>query len=534
MYHRPAAPPTIAAAIAANDLDGDGRGQLLPPLVDETSHVDSSSNDPSTNITMAMIIDRSFAEDFIDQNPIEDVELAVSKLTHLELDREKIARIDGALLPLLPNLTNLYLQHNLLESIKPLEAAVNLRFLTVSSNRLREIEGMLALKNLMFLDVSYNQIQALDPATNGLPLSLRFLDTRGNPCCSRKRFRDSCVNVLRNLIELNGVTVSRLFRKKTRFPHPNHNEGGSRRHQLDEPNHHSDYHHQPHQPLSLKKDEGDEEVNQWASAKENDLESSSIDSNYHDDDDDDDDDDDAGYGDGYGDGFGDGDGDGHRDADGIADDDTGRGGRQEDDGEETGVVLSRFAQTLGFDNRDRYRNNQLDKYPTAATASSGRKQPLDAALSRSRSKAANFVTRAAVIRREAENANAHANANANVNANMHAHANANGDGDDDGEDDEEEDDDIATLISSVEQLYIDPNADREELIAQSTRAVRDNLSRTVKQLMDRSRKRMEENRRAEEEFVKQIRALRGKMQLPRTKLTQASTVRTDLNPPNKD
>lgn len=52
---------------------------------------------------------------------------------------------------------------NLLESLLPLEAASNLRFLTVAGNKLTSTRGLEKLEKLLFLDVSDNLIQHLNP-----------------------------------------------------------------------------------------------------------------------------------------------------------------------------------------------------------------------------------------------------------------------------------------------------------------------------------------------------------------------------------
>jgi Leucine-rich repeat (LRR) protein len=97
------------------------------------------------------------------------------KLTHIHLDRENIVMIDN-LAEYLGPITNLYLQHNLIERIENLEFLTNLKFLVLSNNRIKKIENLKCLKKLKFLDLSFNLILKFN--VDELPSSLIILDLR--------------------------------------------------------------------------------------------------------------------------------------------------------------------------------------------------------------------------------------------------------------------------------------------------------------------------------------------------------------------
>jgi Leucine-rich repeat (LRR) protein len=97
------------------------------------------------------------------------------KLTHIHLDRENIVMIDN-LAEYLGPITNLYLQHNLIERIENLEFLTNLKFLVLSNNQIEKIENLKCLKKLKFLDLSFNLIQEFN--VEELPSSLIILDLR--------------------------------------------------------------------------------------------------------------------------------------------------------------------------------------------------------------------------------------------------------------------------------------------------------------------------------------------------------------------
>ena len=130
------------------------------------------------------------------------------KLTHIHLDREQIGEIDN-LSEYLGDVTNLYLQGNLINKIENLEFLHKLKFLILSNNQIRRIENLLALKQLKLLDLSYNLIDEFD--VKQLPKSLVFLDLRENECLtgpnqtwSKLNYTNLIRNYLVDLKQLNG------------------------------------------------------------------------------------------------------------------------------------------------------------------------------------------------------------------------------------------------------------------------------------------------------------------------------------------
>jgi Leucine-rich repeat (LRR) protein len=100
----------------------------------------------------------------------------ILKLTHVHLDRENINLIDN-LAEFLGPVTNLYLQHNLIEKIENLEFLTKLKILLLSHNHIKTVENLKSLNNLKYLDLSYNQIETF--SNSELPKSLIMLDLRG-------------------------------------------------------------------------------------------------------------------------------------------------------------------------------------------------------------------------------------------------------------------------------------------------------------------------------------------------------------------
>lgn len=60
-------------------------------------------------------------------------------MTHLRLDRQRIAEVDPSALADLPKLTNIYLQHNRLAAVPVVSSVLALRFLVLSHNRISEV-----------------------------------------------------------------------------------------------------------------------------------------------------------------------------------------------------------------------------------------------------------------------------------------------------------------------------------------------------------------------------------------------------------
>ena len=109
---------------------------------------------------------------------IENVD--VGNISHLNLDRQNIRSIPTSVLEGFSSVTNIYLQHNCLETLDFCKQLKSLRFLCVSNNKLKEVRGLEGLQALRVLDLSFNFLHAVD--VSALPESLQFLMVKGNPC----------------------------------------------------------------------------------------------------------------------------------------------------------------------------------------------------------------------------------------------------------------------------------------------------------------------------------------------------------------
>ena len=131
------------------------------------------------------------------------------KLTHIHLDRENIVMIDN-LAEYLGPITNLYLQHNLIERIENLDFLKSLKFLVLANNRIRKIENLKCLKELKFLDLSFNCINEFD--VDELPDSLSILDLRGNRCIEEPNsYKEKIEEYLKNIEQLNGEQLKSKY-----------------------------------------------------------------------------------------------------------------------------------------------------------------------------------------------------------------------------------------------------------------------------------------------------------------------------------
>ncbi|GAQ90523.1 hypothetical protein KFL_006510070 [Klebsormidium nitens] len=166
----------------------------------------AESSQSAVGILLSTIADRNLSSDILENGTGPDIEDGVKQLQHVRLDRENIVSISGEILPLLPNITNLYLQQNRIESLLPLASATNLRFLTVAGNKLTSTRGLEKLTKLLFLDVSDNLIASLNPGAD-LPTGLSFLDLRNNPCCSDLTLTKQVCEALPDLRTLNGQNL---------------------------------------------------------------------------------------------------------------------------------------------------------------------------------------------------------------------------------------------------------------------------------------------------------------------------------------
>ncbi len=214
---------------AADELEGNMYG-----FVDSKT---SKANQKPRKITLKLILDRNLNEESrsilkseyerkfnvnqkqltnsldTDEEPEEDDEetktadkaekkaMQLLKLTHIHLDREQICEIDN-LAEYLGDVTNLYLQGNLIRRIENLEFLHKLKFLILSNNQIERIENLNALKQLKLLDLSYNLIDRVD--VQELPKHLAFLDLRHNPCLLGDGETKAIADYLKDLKQLNG------------------------------------------------------------------------------------------------------------------------------------------------------------------------------------------------------------------------------------------------------------------------------------------------------------------------------------------
>lgn len=178
----------------------------------------SKKNVKPQKITIKLIMDRNLTNK-TDSNISEDskqednIEIKANKLlqlTHIHLDRENIDEIDN-LVEYLGDITNLYLQHNLIKKIENLDFFLNLKFLTLSHNQISRIENLTSLTRLRLLDLSYNSIDEIH--IKELPKSISFFDIRNNPCNEKETwslnsYESKLRNYFVNLIQLNGEDLS--------------------------------------------------------------------------------------------------------------------------------------------------------------------------------------------------------------------------------------------------------------------------------------------------------------------------------------
>ncbi|XP_022080173.1 leucine-rich repeat-containing protein 46-like [Acanthaster planci] len=158
-------------------------------------------------ISLQLIARRNLSPD-VASGSHEKLIHAISKLTHLRLDRENVGEIDD--LEMMGPVTNLYLQQNRIEKIKNLESLQSLCFLTLAGNQIEKVENLTDLPGLKLLDLSSNQIQEFD--TNELPKTLMILTMEGNPCCKMADYRRKLLLALPNLQQLDGDAVTRQER----------------------------------------------------------------------------------------------------------------------------------------------------------------------------------------------------------------------------------------------------------------------------------------------------------------------------------
>lgn len=190
------------------DEDEDARLILLDSSMDDDAAAASLRSDaeavvrseeadaPDARLTRALVASRCLPPAFLDDADDDDVAAAVDALTHVHLDRARIASLldeadDGVgpsrALPLraAPSfalVASLHLQRNRLTTTRGIDDTRTpvLRFLTLEGNDLIDLDGLRTLRRLMFLDVSNNaRLDASEAVLLAAPASTRFLKTAG-------------------------------------------------------------------------------------------------------------------------------------------------------------------------------------------------------------------------------------------------------------------------------------------------------------------------------------------------------------------
>ena len=167
---------------AASDLFGNNKQkkaekqEITMQLIIKRNLISTKTN-PTLMLSSRSVTSKVDDEDIRAAKSIKAEEQAekLLRLTHIHLDRENIVMIDS-LAEYLGPITNLYLQHNLIERIENLEFLTYLKFLVLSNNQIEKLENLKCLKALKFLDLSYNLIEEFD--VEELPSSLFILDLR--------------------------------------------------------------------------------------------------------------------------------------------------------------------------------------------------------------------------------------------------------------------------------------------------------------------------------------------------------------------
>lgn len=96
---------------------------------------EDEANKPSAALSCDMIS----ATHHVSSSAAVSPEEVCARLTHVRLDRLRLASCPEPVLSTLHSVTHLYLQHNRLESIEAIGCLTTLKFLTVASNRLRQV-----------------------------------------------------------------------------------------------------------------------------------------------------------------------------------------------------------------------------------------------------------------------------------------------------------------------------------------------------------------------------------------------------------
>jgi hypothetical protein len=201
----------MAAAGPSEDADEDEDARLI--LLDSSMDDDAAAaslrsadaeavvrseeaDAPDARLTRALVASRCLPPAFLDDADDDDVAAAVDALTHVHLDRARIASLldeadDGVgpsrALPLraAPSfalVASLHLQRNRLTTTRGIDDTRTpvLRFLTLEGNDLIDLDGLRTLRRLMFLDVSNNaRLDASEAVLLAAPASTRFLKTAG-------------------------------------------------------------------------------------------------------------------------------------------------------------------------------------------------------------------------------------------------------------------------------------------------------------------------------------------------------------------
>ena len=125
-------------------------------------------------------------------------------MRRVRLDRLDINCTKG--IELIPNVSHLYLQQNVLGSITL--SLSNLVFLILADNQIKSVH-LTGCPVLQLLDLRNNLVEKLD----GFPISLEYLMLEDNPCSQVPDYRIQTIKAIPGLIELDEQIITGLERR---------------------------------------------------------------------------------------------------------------------------------------------------------------------------------------------------------------------------------------------------------------------------------------------------------------------------------
>eukprot|EP00798_Chlamydomonas_sp_ICE-L_P015284 gene15284-21367_t len=166
---------------------------------------------PDVDLSLDLVIKTNVADDqHLIQAPPGVREDFFRSLTHLHLDRCRIASLSFEVLSQLPSATHLYLQHNRIERVGNLGVMRGLQFLALSHNniaqhkRIQRVCDLGVMRGLQFLALSHNNIaqhKRIQLVCDlGVMRGLQFLALSHNNIAQHKRIQRVCdLGVMRGL-----------------------------------------------------------------------------------------------------------------------------------------------------------------------------------------------------------------------------------------------------------------------------------------------------------------------------------------------